>query len=443
MKVHKSIILLVPDRYVQDLNAFLKANKLVALEPDYFYYVAYHILVNQVMQRNKIGDDLTGFVSINMKHLKSLTTYKIGDYIKLLIKGDFIKCDDMYRRGEKSRGFIINDRYLSGVQRIEIRSTCKLFHRIINSKNAANSHNNRLPEFLKQMRIEFMELDLDYSKAEKWILSEPDEVKRISYEISLQQLKDKRFRYFKRNKTNFRLDSNLTNLKSDFRQFIIGDYVSIDLKNSQPFFLNQLLKSIINNTAIHESTLCCKILNIDLVKTFGIKRLKRVLLIRQKPNKSKMANLKSYEYSVNNGSLYDDFLNSFGGDITRSKVKEIMFKVMFSKNQNYAGFKQIVPFEKDKKIFAEVFPFVYDCIKFLKDRDHKILPVTLQRIESYIFIDCIAKKLTETGIVPFTIHDSVIVKSADQGKAMKIIEDVFQQHYSVTPAFEIKKLRNE
>ena len=35
----------------------------------------------------------------------------------------------------------------------------------------------------------------------------------------------------------------MTNLKSDLKQFIIGDYVSIDLKNSQPFLLSILILS--------------------------------------------------------------------------------------------------------------------------------------------------------------------------------------------------------
>jgi len=441
MKVSKPIVLHVPNRFVQELNAYLKANKLEqTFDVNYFYFVAHHLFVNQLTLRNNIDEKLSCYVPINLEKLKDITTYKIGDYINLLVKGEFIKCDNDYAKGKKSKYFILNKEYLGGLQKIEIQSNSKLFQRIVARNRKTNSHNNRMPEFLKQMRDEFLKLNLDYHLAEKWLLSEQDEVKRLIYGVSIELLKDKRFRYFKRNKTNLRLDTNLTNLKSDFRQFLLGDYVSIDLKNSQPFFLNQLLKSIVNSSTLSKGNLCSEIVNINLVKTFGIKRIKKVLLIHQNANKSNLANLKHFENSVNSGTLYDAFYESFEGAITRKHIKEIIFKVLFSKNEVYAGYKRLIPFEKDKKIFESGFPIIYDCVKSLKERDNKILPVALQKIESYLFIDCIAKELTEAGVIPLTIHDSIIIKSVDQTKVIEIMERIFMQHFNVIPTFEIKNL---
>ena len=85
--------------------------------------------------------------------------------------------------------------------------------------------------------------------------------------------------------------------------------------------------------------------------------------------------------------------------------------------------------------------FVYNTIKALKVKDHRTLPIYLQRLESHLFIDCIARELVDNGIVPFTIHDSVIVKTKDQDKAIEIMNDVFIKEIGEIPTYDIKKLK--
>ena len=235
MKVHKPIILHIPALLVQELNKYLEANQpCFKYDIVYFYYIIHYIIVQQIKNKNNIEYCLN--VPINMKNFKAITVSNINDYIKLLINGEFIKSDNQYVKGERSKGYWINEIYLLGVDKIEVKSDCRLFKKIIKYQRRKKTHIDRLEPYLKRMNIELMNIDFDYDNAEKWILSQPDEQKRTTYIISLNQLKDKRFRYFKRNKTNNRLDTNITNLKKDLKQFIIGEYVCIDLKNSQPFF---------------------------------------------------------------------------------------------------------------------------------------------------------------------------------------------------------------
>ena len=250
---------------------------------------------------------------------------------------------------------------------------------------------------------------------------------------------DKRFRYFKRNKTNKRLDTNFTNIKKEIRQFILRDYVCIDLKNSQPFFLSQLIKTIIqydNNNIPLCSHLCC----CDLVKTFGIKAFKHISKVRQNQEKPKMSNFRKFEQSVIEGKFYNDFILQYPGNLTREKVKDIIIKVMFSRNTSKINFC-FIPYEEDKKKFASVYPFIYDVIKILKEKNHAELAICLQRMESYIFIDCIAKKLVNNGIVPITIHDSVIIPEGSQDKALEIMRAVFKQKFNVVPSFHVEPLK--
>lgn len=435
MKLSKPIIMHIPKAYVHELNKYIDSNP-PSFDYDiiYFYYLAFYINIRQVRFKGSKTGCLENYVPLNRKTLTPVCPTNIRAYIKFLLNGEFIICDNKYKKGVKSYGYIINPNYLKGVYPVEVLKGSRLYKQLyrILVKNK-HAHYNEHDEHLIKMRKEFFRMELDYKGAENWVLNQSDELKVSSYSISLQQLKDKRFRYFNRNKTNNRLDTNLTNLKSDLKQFIIGDYVSIDLKNSQPFFLNQLIITIINSIT-HEGTLCCKLLDIDLAKAFGVKRIKAVLKNHQEEEEAFLVNLRSFGSSVNCGVLYDNFISSYDGNVNREEVKEIIFKVLFSANEHY---------HKEKKVFISVYPFIYRAINELKKNDHKILPITLQKIESYIFIDCIAKRLVEANILPFTIHDSIIVKKEFLNQSIEIIRSVFLEQFNVIPALEIKPLNNK
>jgi hypothetical protein len=149
-----------------------------------------------------------------------------------------------------------------------------------------------------------------------------------------------------------------------------------------------------------------------------------------------------YFNSVCDGSLYDDFKSQYDGDLTRDEVKTIMFGVLFSGNTKMGSY--IIPFAKEKKVFASVYPFIYECIFSLKhkDKDNNLLPIYLQQLESYLFIDCIAKELVNVNIIPLTIHDSVIVPTNEADKTLSIIKRVFLSELGVIPSFNIEPLKS-
>ena len=442
MKLSKPIILNIPAEIVQKLSDYLKLHQPnFKYDVNYFYYIMHYISVQQIKNRNRNDDNQ--FISINKEFVKAITVSNINDYIKILKKGEFILSDNIYFKGEKSFNYKINPVYLNGSTSIEVKADSKLFKKILKNNRRKNAHNDRLKPFLKTMLNEFMQVELDYNKAEKWILSQPDERKSTYYMTALYLLKDKRMRYFGRNKTNNRLDTNLTNLKSELKQFIFGDYVSIDLKNSQPFFLGQLIKSIIiNHDNKQQIPLCYYLFNDNLVKTFGIKRIKEILKSHQINKKAFLVNLKKFNDSVISGNLYDNFVNSYTGVIERAEVKKIMFKVMFSKNEMHDNYKVFKPYEKEKKVFESVYPFISESITMLKTKDHVLLPVFLQKLESYIFIDCIAKELVSSGIAPLTVHDSLIVKAEEKERTIEIMNKIFMQNFNVLPTYDVRIVSN-
>lgn len=421
----------MPELFVIELEKYLKDHPPnFKFQRVYFYYVIHYLTVMQIQYKNK------EHFSMSRAFLKSVTISNIDRYIKILENGEFIISNNSYSVGVKSLMYKINPKLIKGLYKIELQPECKLSKKIIRNLYRKKAHYNRLEPHLRRMKDELMQMELDYPEAIKWIDNNATDTQKISYLTSVNHIEDKRFRYFKRNKTNGRLDTNLTNLKSDLRQFIIGDYVSIDLKNSQSLLLGILIDSIINNN----TTLCSYLHTSKLSETFGIKGIQKILLIHQNQEKSKMVKLRSFYNSVLNGTLYDEFVKHYSGYITRKEIKKIMFKVLFSRNEYYKSYKKIIPYESDKRIFASVYPFVYEVVKILKTKDHRKLPIYLQRLESYLFIDCIAKELVDNGIIPFTIHDSVIVKKEHQEKTIEIMNGVFIIQLGVIPSFDIKNL---
>jgi hypothetical protein len=430
MRVSKPIILYLPKLLLSELDNYLKQHPPnFKFQKVYFYYIIHHLTVMQI--QNKDNE----YFYLNLKKLINVTVSNIGRYIKILKDDEFIICEN-YSVGVKSNKYKINPKFAKDLIEFKIPHFSKLNQKIIKSLYKKKANYNRLEPHLKAMQKELMQMELDYPAANKWIEINANDIQELSYLTAVNHIEDKRFRYFKRNRTNGRLDTNLTNLKSELRQFIKGDYVSIDLKNSQPFQLGILIDNIINN----KDTLCCYFHEGNIIKAFGVKAIQRILFFHQNQEKAGLMKLRLFYNSVLSGILYDEFRENYSGKISRKEAKKKMFKVLFSRNEYFSGYKKTIPYESDKEAFASVYPFVAEVVKILKTKDHRTLPIYLQQLESYLFIDCIAKELVVNGIIPFTIHDSVIVKVGQLDRAVEIMNKIFNQQLGITPTYDIKLL---
>ena len=226
-------------------------------------------------------------------------------------------------------------------------------------------------------------LDIDYDGAMQFVnkgyFKEITEAQTIDKEkvayrryssrvASLNALKNGRINKslrFNRNDTNNRLDTNLTNMASELRQFIIGykDMAYLDLVNSQPVLFNVLLSKYRKNASIEQ-----------------------------------LKELDTYLLSTTNGIWYEELEKIY--NVSRNEAKEIWMEIAYSENSSYV---------KRKKKFSESFPFISKIIEELKIKNHADFSIELQKIESVVFIDKICKDLVAAGIVPFTIHDGLLV----------------------------------
>lgn len=249
MQLKKPFVILVPKSFDEDLKYYLKLKP-----PPFKYHVEYFYFVFNKIVRLKIIFKKKEFISFNLKSLKSNTVSNILRYIKYMENNEFIISNNSYYPGAKSKGYKINSKYLgSDIIKHEISINSKLFLAIERKQRLDKANYNRLEPHIYDMLGKFKKLELNYHRAYEWINKNIAHDKTLFYQQALSNFEDHRMRYFKRSKTNNRLNTNLTSLSSSLRQFIIGDdLVSIDLKNSQPFLLSIFIKYIINYKNINK-----------------------------------------------------------------------------------------------------------------------------------------------------------------------------------------------
>ncbi|CAA0227777.1 hypothetical protein V2595_15190 [Tenacibaculum maritimum] len=441
MQVKKDLVVYLPKLLIDSLEEELKRTP-----PSFNYKLDYFIILFNYIQNLEIRRKKREFQALNKQKLKTITTSNIERYITYLKNGEFLICDNSYQKNVKSYHYRLNDSFYSDeIKEYIIPANSKQASKILKVNKNEKAHYNRMPDYLRSMQKKFNCLEFNYENANDWVESNSSGKAKIIHLTSLKNIKDKRLRYFKRNRTNNRLDTNLTNLKSELRQFMVGNFIYIDLKNSQPVLLGAFIFNLINNSITSSpspssSDLCPYLTERKMAETFGKRALNEVLKIHQKHLNDNSVNFLHYYNSVKTGRFYEEFMKIYSTP-DKKKLKKMMFAVFYSNNwKRYKSGKIEQPHLEEKEIFSTVYPFLCKAIYTLKKKNYKNLSIYLQQFESYIFIDCISKKLVENGIIPYTIHDAVIIEKEHQQKALEIMKEVFLKKVGILPTFEIEDL---
>lgn len=385
-------------------------------------------MLYRVNNYNK-NDNYSGYVEISQQYFRDIITAKefITSGKKFLIENEIILCDDISIKGEKSYGYKFSDNFVSKIKEVKIFS--KTYgKRIINNKNTRNNNVNNLYKKYKEYFIN--NFNIDYDKAFLWIEENYDNnqeeintslcrefltkqkmylenIHRYNhYLISINSIRDRDL-FFRVGKSNGRVDTNLTNLKSDLRQFIsINNLVQIDISNSQPYFLGNLIQSKLNNQEEINSSLCREFLE--------------------------------YKKMTENGTFYKEFVkiyfNKTSKSISEKEAKNIMFKIFYSQNKHFI---------KEKNILKSVFPNVLKFIEDMKIIKHNRVALDLQKMESEFCIkDVCINELDKLNINYLTIHDSWLVNADDLEKVKKIIEDKFMEKFQNKPKLKIDDINS-
>ena len=157
-----------------------------------------------------------------------------------------------------------------------------------------------------------------------------------------------------------------------------------------------------------------------IAKTYGIKGIERYV--------SLVVDGKLYEYIENEVNKGDEKIDG------RKAVKQMVFFILFSSNKQHSTGKSMF-----KKIFPEVYK-VFAEIKKGDAKEYKFLSILLQRIESYIFIDVICKRIAkeypEAPII--TIHDSIATTLEYEHVVKEIIAEELEKATGHIPQLKLE-----
>jgi len=199
--------------------------------------------------------------------------------------------------------------------------------------------------------------------------------------------------------TSERFHSNVTNIDKDLRPFlrINGEkLVNADIKNSQPYLSTIILTNpgkvswLTNNPAF--------------------------ALLLQTLQVSLNQDVKKYISLVISGQLYEFLMDEFRKDqlaLSRIETKKQVLRILFARNRMPKDELN----RKARQTFIKNFPTVHRI--FSKVRGHeqgnkfnnyKRFAILLQKIESYLMLDVILKRIYKDmpGVIAVTIHDSIM-----------------------------------
>lgn len=199
-----------------------------------------------------------------------------------------------------------------------------------------------------------------------------------AYQDAINKLANKKF-YGKRNSTNNRLDTNLTNMAKVLTNEICGDnkLVQFDLCNSQFAILSDLLNKELSSP-----------------------------------------DFKIFQEQSYAGTLYEYIMQELCID-NRYEAKKMMFELMFSKEGLTSELKSKL---------RTVFPTVVKTVdEYKKINGYKTFSIMLQKRESEIFIDGLWKTLKKKKVFCTPKHDCLIVREVDADKVEDVIKNYFKK----------------
>jgi len=220
--------------------------------------------------------------------------------------------------------------------------------------------------------------------------------------------------------------SNVTNMAKVLRPClrINGEpLVNIDVKNSQPYLSTIILTDpgkvsfMTNNTAFAM-----------LLQTLKV---------------SLNEDVKKYIQLVVSGQLYEYLMNEF--ELSRADTKVQVLRILFARNR--------IPKDgvnrKCRQIFKDRFPTVHRIFSKVRGRQrgdkftsYKRFAILLQRIEAYLMLDVILKRIYKElpGTIAITVHDSIMtgILTNNVEAVRKIIVDELTSFVGFAPKIKIE-----
>lgn len=411
------------------------------------------ISVYRGIKKNDWGesDYSNSYTDIPGSYFTNIISNKISfkESMEFLKQNQIVLCDGIYSKiSGKSLGYKFDDKWISKLESWIIQKD-------LISKKIANNKNERgdnTPEWLINNKKHFIKnFKIDYDNSKNWLESQYLEKSRKlepsdksghlelvmwynCHLININSINDGDL-FFRRNDTNNRIDTNLTNLRSELRQFIKypSKLVQIDICNSQPFFLSCILKNGLGSWRPNPTSKQSR--SVDTVRKNQLFSLLHSWTLSLCSTFLNEKTLKSFIDVVCRGFLYDQIISVYKREkninLTRKQAKIIMFRILYSKPES---------FRNERKMLNMVIPDVLKVVDGMKVRNYKDVAIVLQVLESSFCIDTIIPLFEINSIKCYTIHDSWIIESDNLESAKKIIENEFISSFGIKPELSISNI---
>lgn len=243
-------------------------------------------------------------------------------------------------------------------------------------------------------------------------LSTEEKMKKNQCDIELWKFIEGKFRCNRDGES--RLYSNLSNLKSTYRKYLLLDnspMYSIDISNSQ--------------------------------LVFSLPVIEKKLLAMGLP----MSDFDDFKRYVLNGNIYEQLYAK--AKRWKKKIPILLgeerkgFKQKFFKEVWYATIKSNrygnIPKKFSRglpKVFKQEFPNVFTAINNIKKNNHADFPILLQKEEARFVLDIIGKELMNRNVTFLTLHDGFFIPEKDKADVETLLKQKFQLEYGFVPNFK-------
>jgi hypothetical protein len=416
-------------------------------------------LINWIPAINKGLETRNGYVPINSTVLqRKVRNYRA--YFDYLLANKIIESDNQYIKGKKSKGYRLVWKYCQAVKVVD------------GSDNALQSERseNKLSVSIKRKYNHLLkwynsDLQIDYGLAMKYAKEE------LHRKLSLPALQSLRARHSDKNPWQqynctviniekfasaafsvsidsnvCRLHSVLSNMYSPIRNCLSFnglELVSIDINNSQPYLSTILLNPLFWLEDCNEVLSVMDVYPLYKKDIFSssCSFLSSFIMLCNDVKTHNSSDLKLYIELVKEGKFYEYIKKEMLLGINDKKVlKASVFQVLFTDNR-YIGQNDAEP----KRLFKKHFPTVYKIFSQIKKHDKANLPRLLQRIESYLVLQVITKRIAraKSELPIFTIHDSIITTKGNEGYVQTVMAEELEKAIGFAPKSSIEYWNSE
>ncbi|MDB5223928.1 MAG: hypothetical protein JWN83_2595 [Chitinophagaceae bacterium] len=434
-------------------------------------FVCDYIIKARIAQRKEMNDKDTDYAEISSRNLNKIL-HDHSKYLNFLLKAGVIETDNYFILGEKCKGFRFKYKY-SGTGLKQVLLDNFQFKRAIQRDRERRKQESKKSTWGYGYLTKWWDdnkLHIDAKGACLWIDNYTDskiqDIKNdeaIKYKLKpILNAKDTAIdfqqkvyslnegnHYYKFVGDNHRFYNPITNIKRELRNFLTYDgeqLVSIDLKNSQPYLsIAFFKKEFWSNADSLGENLNLKYLNKEIYNDIRRKEEYNniITLVSSLENYAPIdSDVNNYISQVVAGTFYEYIQLHFQSIYpkkfdSREKVKKEVLTILFIKPQ--AGI-----FYSPCQTFKVHFSTPYELYTTIKSVQYNYLPIILQRIESFLMIDIICKKITEINseIPLFTIHDSIITTVGNEGLIEAIMKNELEYYIGYKPTLKIEYLRS-